>query len=337
MRITGIGINGDAGHLGGSLAQLTKDLAFFQRCGFDGVELSSHGLDVVIGGRLRQPQVDRVRAIVERFDFVYTVHAPDRLNLAFPQKGSTGTPELAHEQDVFVACLDFCAAIGAGVMVVHSGLIALQQAAFGLEPLPDDEALERAREQEVSALRILMPLAASRGVVVAMENRAPHPWEVAVLVRAGLPADQFLKYHAGLALPNLVRQVQEVSHPNLGLTLDFAHLFLAANHCGFDYLEAIHQAAPYVRHLHGNDNLGRLGGLFDGLIDRLPYGDGDLHLPPGWGTIPHVEALAQLPAYEGLYILELRPRFYDHFPQALETMRRILRKVARTLDDTVEC
>lgn len=327
MRITGIGINGDAGHLGGSLAQLAEDLAFFQRCSFDAVELSSHGLDVVINGRLRQPQVDRVRAIVERFDFVYTVHAPDRLNLAFPQKGSAGAAELAHEQDVFVACLDFCAAIGAGVMVYHSGLIALQQAAFGLEALPGDEALERAREQEVSALRALMPLAAERGVVVAMENRGPCLWEVAALVRAGLPANQLLKYHAGIAIPDLVRQVEAVNHPNLGLTLDFAHLFLAANHCGFDYLEAIQQAAPYVRHLHGNDNCGRLSGVFDSLIDRISYGDGDLHLPPGWGTIPHVEALAQLPDYEGLYVLELHPRFYEHFLEALKTMRRIIRKV----------
>ena len=77
MHITGISINGDATHLGGSLAQLEKDLAFFQRCGFDGVELSSHGLDVVIGGRLWQSQVDGVQAITERFDFVYTVHAPE--------------------------------------------------------------------------------------------------------------------------------------------------------------------------------------------------------------------------------------------------------------------
>lgn len=215
MRITGIGINGDANHLNGSLSQLEEDMAFFHHCGFDSVELSVHGLDVVINGRLQQRQVDRVHAITERFDFVYTVHAPNRLNLAFPQSWPGHPPELAHEQDVFVACLDFCAAIGAGVMVYHSGLIALQQAAFGLAALPDDEALERAREQEVSVLRELMPLAAERGVVVAMENRDPHLWEVAILMRASLPPDQLLKYHAGMAIPNLVRQVEAVDHSNL--------------------------------------------------------------------------------------------------------------------------
>jgi sugar phosphate isomerase/epimerase len=329
MRITGIGINGDATHLGGSLAQLEEDLAFFRRCGFDAVEVSAHGLDVVINGHLWRRQVDRVRAIIERFDFAYTVHAPDRLNLAFPPKGSAGAPEVAHEQDVFVACLGFCAAIGAGVMVYHSGLMGLQRVAFGLEALPDDEALERAREQEVSALRQLMPPAAERGVVVAMENGAPHLWEVAILMQAGLLPDQLLKYHAGMAIPNLVRQVDAVDHANLSLTLDFAHLFLAANHCSFDYLEAIQQAAPYVRHLHGNDNFGRLGGAFDSLPEHIPYGDGDLHMPPGWGVIPHVKALAQLPAYEGRYILELHPRFYEHFSEVLETTQRIIREAAK--------
>ncbi|MCP4211468.1 MAG: sugar phosphate isomerase/epimerase [Halieaceae bacterium] len=321
MHITGIGINGDSGHLGGSLVQLQDDLTFFQHCGYDAVELSIHGLDVLAHGQLRQSQVDKVRVIVESFDFIYTVHAPDPLNLAFSQHGASGVDL---EQDIFLACLDFCAAIDAEILVYHSGLNALRRTAFALEPLPDEAALAQAREREVSALRTLMPLAAERGVVVAMENDTPHLWEVATLLRAGLSAGQLSHYHAGLLIPTLVQQIESVGHPNLGLTLDFAHLYVAANACGFDYLEAVRQAAPYVRHLHGNDNFGRLGGLYDGLPERIPYGDGDLHLPPGWGTLPHVEALAQLPDYEGLYVLELRPRFYDHFSEALETMRRIV-------------
>jgi sugar phosphate isomerase/epimerase len=324
MRITGICINGDGDHLGGSLAQLEEDLAFFQRCGFDGVELSVHGLDVVTGGRLQRGQVDRVRAITTCFDFVYTVHAPDQMNFAFPQGGMRGEPDSTMDRDVFVASLDFCAAIGAGVMVYHSGLIALHQVAAGLDALPDDEALARAREREVAALRDLAPLAAERGVVVAMENRDPHPWELATLRRCGVTASQLPKYHAGISIPDLVAQVEAVDHPNLGLTLDFGHLFLAANHCGFDYLEAIRQAAPYVRHLHASDNWGRLGGPFDSLNHRIPHGEGDLHLPPGWGAIPHVEALKQLPGYEGLYVLEIRPRFFEHFAAALGTTRQII-------------
>lgn len=325
MHITDIGIAADAQC---DLAQFRNALTYLHSCGFDCVELTLETLNAVINGQLHQKQVDKIRKITDDFAFIYTVHPPNRLNLAFPQSWPGHPPELDHEKDVFVAFLDFCEAIGAKFMVYHSGLIALEQVAFGLSSLPDDEALEQAREQEVTALRELMPLAAERRVVVGIENRDPHPWEVATLMQAGLPPEQLIKYHAGMNIPDLIRQVEAVNHQNLGLTLDFAHLFLAANYCGFDYLEAIRQAAPYVRHLHGNDNFGRLGGVFDSLSECIPYGDGDLHLPPGWGAIPHIEALAQLPNYTGLYILELRPRFYEDFPEALETIRRMIREIS---------
>lgn len=327
MNITGICINGDVVRFGGSLERLAEDLNYFQQCGFDGVEISVDGLDAVIGGRLEQSQVDRIRAITEQFDFVYTVHPPGRMNLAFPPSEPGGTPDLALEKAVFAACLDFCAAIGAKVLVYHSGLIALHEVAYGLRSLPDEEDVEAGRVREVSALGEVLPLAAEHGVIVAMENRDPHPWEIATLLRAGRSPDYLLTYHSGLSIPALVHQVREVNHANLGLTLDLGHLMLAANVCGFDYLEAIRQAAPYVRHLHGHDNFGRLGSVFDDLHERIPYGDGDLHLPPGWGTIPHLESLAQLSGYEGLYVLEIRPRFRGHFADALQTTRNLIQQV----------
>ena len=79
--------------------------------------------------------------------------------------------------------------------------------------------------------------------------------------------------------------------------------------------------------LHGSDNFGRLGGVFDDLDSRVPYGDGDVHLPHGWGTLPHAEALSQLPAYEGLYVMEIRPRFREHFAEALEVLGGIVSRV----------
>ncbi|GAK55559.1 xylose isomerase domain protein TIM barrel [Candidatus Vecturithrix granuli] len=331
MYITGIGIDEDMEYLKGSLSYLEENLSFFSTCGFDCVEIAIHQLDVIINGRLQPRRVDNVRAITEKFDFNYTVHAPFRLNLAFPQSWPGHPTDLEHEQDVFAACLDFCAAVGAKVLVYHSGLIALQQTAFGLAPLPTDDELEEACEQEVAALRELMPLAAERGITVAMENRDPHPWEAAILMRSGLPANQLPKYHAGMMVADLIRQVEAVNHPHFGLTIDFGHLFLAANYCGFDYLDALRQAAPYIRHLHGSDNFGRLGGVFSNMYDRVPYGEGDVHLPPGWGEIPHIEALKQLSGYKGLYILEVSPRFHHLLPESVEVIKRIIQEATQPI------
>ncbi len=329
MHITGVSINTHEEQLEGKVIRLQEELTYVQACGFDGIEISIHALDVLINGKLRQSQLDKIRTVTTQFPLIYSVHPPNRLNFAFPQRWPGHPSDLVREKDVFAACLDFCAAIGAKVLVYHSGLIALAEAAFGTANIPDDEALEQARAQEVAALRELMPLAAERDVIVAMENRDPHPWEVATLLKHGFPPEQLSKYHAGMMIPALIRQVEEVNHPNLGLTLDVGHLFLAANVCGFDYYEAIRMAAPYVRHLHGSDNAGRLGGIPGSLSDQMIYGDGDVHLPPGWGELPHSQALAQLRGYQGLYVIELRFRFHDYLAEAVTAMRQLIREASR--------
>lgn len=323
MKVRGILVNADGDYLGGHLSNLEALLERALRAGFDGVELSAPGLDVISGGRLVRAQVERVRAILGRFPFCYTVHGADQVNFAFPGTTLDGL-DSSMDRAVFAASLDFCAEIGAPVMVYHSGLISLYPAAMGLGPLPGGAELAAGRAREVDALRQLAPLAAERGVVVAMENRDPHPWEIALLERCGLPAERLPEYHAGMRVPDLVAQVEAVGHPNVGLTLDLGHLYLAARQCGFDFLEAVRQAAPHVRHLHASDNWGRLGGLFDSLNHRIPHGEGDVHLPPGWGDIPHVDALLQMPDYDGYYLVEIRPRFYEHLAEARETAWRLI-------------
>jgi ABC-type glycerol-3-phosphate transport system substrate-binding protein len=52
------------------------------------------------------------------------------------------------------------------------------------------------------------------------------------------------------------------------MTLDIAHLHIAAHDMGFDYLDAVAEAAPWVRHLHANDNFGKLDTGFDNEYER---------------------------------------------------------------------
>lgn len=320
MPITHIGINADGGRLGGSVAALAEDLAWFQACGYSCVELSSTGLDVILNGRVFRPQLERVRAVTEKFPLTYTLHPPNRLNLAH---GS----DLALDKANFAAVLEVCAALGCRVMVYHSGLIALERVRLGLVDLPTPDELAAAAAQEVEALEELMPYAAQLGVTVAMENRDPHSWEVGLLRRLGRDPSELATFHGGMLIPRIVEQVEAVGHPNLGICLDLAHLFLATNQLGIDYLEAVRQAAPHLRHIHANDNFGRLDDAYDGLGDRNPYGEGDLHLQPGWGSIPLAQALGQLPDYAGILILELRPRYRERLAEALETMRGIVASV----------
>jgi sugar phosphate isomerase/epimerase len=204
--------------------------------------------------------------------------------------------------------------------VYHSGLQAVEYVRNGVYPLPSVDAMQRGAEREVMALQQIAPFAANHGVTICMENGDPHLWEYEVL-RANGKADVDLPvYHPRLRIPPIVDQVNAVGHPNVGMTLDLAHLYLAAKAVPFDYLQAVEQAAPVTRHVHLNDNFGKLDTNFDDGGVRAPDGEADLHLPPGWGSIPIADAFARLDAFEGYIILEVKERYAEYFGSARETI-----------------
>jgi sugar phosphate isomerase/epimerase len=174
------------------------------------------------------------------------------------------------------------------------------------------------------ALRELAPLARDAGVLIGMENGDSHLWEHNVIASFGRPRAELAQHHARLMIPPVVRQLEAIDDPAVGMTLDIAHLHIAAHDLGFDYLEAVEQAAPWVRHLHANDNFGRLDWGFDSEPDRWPYGEADVHLPPGWGSIPYAEVFARLPEYQGDLILEIKSGFVDYLGESLATMQRLV-------------
>lgn len=120
----------------------------------------------------------------------------------------------------------------------------------------------------------------------------------------------------------VVELVRKVNHPHLMLNLDTGHAFLAANYFHFDFLEAISQMAPYLGHMHLNDNTGTFEPLritnrpiYDSMTMnwRREFGKGDIHLPPFFGRIPFDEVFYRTQTYQGLYICEYTYQDYTPF------------------------
>jgi len=317
LYIKGIGLNIDTRWIDGDLARLADMLAQVTAMGYDAAELTPHSLDTIRHGQLDRRQMARVRELTSSFPLHYTVHAPNGLNVAHHE-------DLNLQIQVFKACLDFCAGVESDLLVYHSGQIGLERAACGLSPLPTPEELEGYWTTETAKLAELAAYALRLGVTIAIENRDPHLWEIATLAQAGLPATELTTFHGGMRLDLLCAQVQEIGASNVGLTLDVGHAYLAAPFWPTDFCTGLIGAAPYVRHLHWHDNFGRLDGLSAAQHDRLPNGEGDLHLPPGWGDIPLETVRTCLKGYEGWLTMEIRPRYRAHYMEALTTTRALL-------------
>lgn len=320
MKIHGIGKDVSDGYIDGRLERLEQCLQYYAELGYTVAEVPITGTSVVVNGKLLESRVKRVADILAKYDFRYTVHAPNRTNLAYGSHHDL-------EKSVLTASVEFCQIIGAKRLVYHSGLQALDAAHSGTVMLPSDDDLRRGKEQEITALMEIAPIAADANVVIGMENGDPHLWEYALMQQNCRQSHELAKYHARLRIAPIVEQLEAINHPNIGMTLDLAHLHLATHALGDDYLEAVELASPWARHLHINDNFGKLDVGFNSEKDRLPYGEADLHLPPGWAVIPFAEAFAKLENYEGDIILEIKERYWDHFGEALHNTQQILQIV----------
>jgi sugar phosphate isomerase/epimerase len=311
--VKGFGINTDAAHLDGSLDTLARDLEFFAGLGFDYVEIPVHGVGAMAGGRLLPQRVKEVCRLLAKYPFHYTVHSPNPLNLMDEEN-------LTWQKEALGGSLEFAAAIGSGALVYHSGRYVPEEYFHlpGRSNALDEHTRAEMRWRERNALQELGELAGRLGVVIGMENARPY--------LDGSP------YCYAEQLSLLVAQVQAINHPQVGITLDTGHAYLAACYYGFDFLGTVALAAPYVRHVHLHDNFGRVcGSLEKKQGELLATGRGDLHLPVGRGEIPAAEVLAILleQGYSGVVIHEIRPRYQEHAGQALATGRTLVKTVGK--------
>jgi sugar phosphate isomerase/epimerase len=255
------------------LGDLDAILGRIADLGASHAELSLWDADVVCGGRVLAERVAKLERICARHELRYTVHGPLAANLM----------DAAHRevfQAAVAAMLEICGAIGATVLVHHTGRIAARSAT----------AIEEAHARERDALRALGDQAARHGVRIAVET-------LFVFDRG--------RYTAPAA--RLAEELRAIDHPQVCGTLDFSHVYLYATFLGLDFAEQVKAFAPVAGHLHVHDSFGRPR-LAKGASasEDLAFGLGDLHLPLGWGDIPWDALLPQLAFPDGtIFMVEL--------------------------------
>lgn len=300
-----IGVNLSHERLADELA-LAEDLERLWAAGPDFVEVCPHGLGVILGGRIFEERAKPVEETLREAGHAYTVHAPHSLNLF-------DLDNLKAERAMLEAAVRFAGRIGAPVVVCHAGKRVAPRDARHL--LDDQLAAER------SALREAGDLADGLGVVLAVENSYPEP----EIIRGTT--------YAPAAWPSrLAGQVAAVDHPSVGVCLDVGHGAVAASFFGFDFLRECAAAAPLVRHVHLHDNLARPDLSEYGeprTAERLARGMGDLHLPPGRGTIPLSDLFGRVEfPHRPTCCVELYPGLRRLAPEAVEGARKLERTAA---------
>ena len=278
---------------------LAEDLEALKRAGTDFVEIWPENLGVILGGSLNANRLRAVEELLLEAALAYTVHAPLEVNLM--DLTSHGL-----QRDVLDASLRFARGIGAEMVVCHAG-----------QRIGARDARHSIGEQlsaERSALREAGGLAGELGVTIAVENYYPER-----------PILRGEVYDYSVWPSQLAEQISAVDHPAVGICLDVGHAALAAGFFGFDLIEECAAIAPLVRHVHLHDNLQKTNLTGEPQVsEHTVFGLGDLHLPPGRGTIPLEDLLMRMDFPERpSCCVELSPEGFSLVPEALLAGREL--------------
>lgn len=291
----------------GNLSVLQKDLSHFAEIGMEAVEIPVHGLDVIKEGLLDERRLKEVQNILKDFDFTYSVHSPNPLNLM-----DQWHPKLHFA--VFKASLEFCQSIGSKILVYHAGRFIPEE----VFPIQNGHPIKRDlahRLMEIEREQILRLSEDYPYVTICIENARPYLYHS--------------PYCYGEKIELLQDQVNRIGRPNVRINLDVGHLYMASLFYRFDPVEAVKEISHLIDHTHIHDNFG--GAIYHHekiQTHQIPFGRGDSHMPVGWGRVPIAEILHTfISTYQGMLIMELRNRYFQHFQESKENLKKILKSI----------
>lgn len=304
-----IGSKIDEIRIDGDLNNLRKDLERYASMGLDAVEIPVHGLDVIKDGIPDEKRLKDVRNILKTFDFIYTVHSPNPLNLMEQW-------DLSLHVSVFKASLEFTSAIGSNILVYHAGRF-IPEETF---PIQNGNGISRnvaLRLMEIEKEHLARLSREYPTVTICVENARPYLFHS--------------PYCYGERIDFLKEQVEDVNERNVRIALDIGHLHMAAYYYQFDPVHAVGEIKHLIAHTHIHDNFGGAIYYHEKIqTHQIPFGRGDSHMPVGQGKAPMAQILsAYLSSYQGLLIMELRNRYFSQMRESKENLICLLKSISK--------
>jgi len=287
MPAKGMGMMTQSSLIDGCLDEFERELALYQKLGFEYTEIGVHGVDAVVGGKLNFRNIKRVKEALKKYNLKATVHSPDILNLRDKENFEL-------HKIVFKSSIEFTSELGEKILVYHLGK--------AKESMPE-EYEDLMREREIDTLKDLAEFAKERGVQICVENNCNES-----------------------STEELIQVIKKINRENIGITCDFGHAFVSLHGNEEQFLEFIEKALPFMKHIHIHDNFGTPGlGAEEEFHYRFlfPFGIGDLHLPPGMGKIPYDKIAPMMKKYYGVAMMEVKYRYEELYPSAIDMCKRI--------------
>ena len=124
----------------------------------------------------------------------------------------------------------------------------------------------------------------------------------------------------------IANQLNDINHPNIKCCLDISHAYINCSYRNVHFFEEIKQMSSLSEHIHMHDSFGILENIWTYIdSEKTSYGQGDLHLPLGWGDIPFEKIFTEIKFPEKLNLnFELPERYLKYFIDNINQARKFI-------------
>ena len=121
-------------------------------------------------------------------------------------------------------------------------------------------------------------------------------------------------------------QLNKINHPNVKCCLDISHAYINCTYRNAHFIDEIKKMAPLSEHIHMHDSFGLIERIWAYIpAEYTSYGQGDLHLPLGWGDIPFEKIFKEIQFPDKLNLnFELPERYIKYFIENIKEAKRLL-------------
>ena len=279
----------------GNISDFENQIKELEDIGASSAEIPLYELDVISGKKIIQEELNLLHRIISDSNLDFSIHGSMSVNLLDEEY-------LSEHIEVLKKEIEVCSALNINILVTHFGHTSLE---ISKNHKKYDELINIQKKEYFK----LAEIAKDHSVKLCIENIFP-----------------YTSQHY-TALPSEVsKNINEINHPNARTTIDFSHAYINCNLKNINFISELETMIPYTEHLHVHDSFGKFKTMDTYIFpEDITYGQGDIHLPLGWGDIPFEKIFSSLKIKKDIFFnFELTHRYKKYYSQNIEKAKKLI-------------
>ena len=279
----------------GDISALNEQILLCREANIDSLEISIFETDVICGKKINLPELKILKETLHNKDLNYTVHGELSVNLLDQES-------FEDHKEVLKRDIEVSGEIQASHLVTHFGQTT--------NTIYENKDLYNSHlNKQKDCYSELGEFAEKHNVTLAIENLFP-----------------FTKKNYAPLPKEIAEQLKDIDHPRIKCCLDISHAYINCTFRNRHFFEEIKYMAPLSEHIHMHDSFGLIEKIWAYVpAEYTSYGQGDLHLPLGWGDIPFEKIFQEIKFPNKLNLnFELPERYLKYFLENIKEAKKLI-------------